>query len=798
MVSRPFLALLSTRRVGGPLRRPGRVASFKVCAATSEPDRALERNPILHLPPILAFAALGAATAFAAECPQPPPATEPVDGVLISACEQLSEGELRRARGNVQVRTGSVIVTADEADYDDASGDLEVRGNVHYRSLGGAEDLYASKVAYNTRTELGTFYEAHGTVSSASQAGARILTTDNPFYIDGPVVHKANGEYVVLDGTVTNCDPEHPWWTMKAPKTRIKPGDSATIRGAVLRLKGAPLLYAPIFKKSLERVPRKSGFLTPSIGTSSRFGLVLAESYYWAINRSYDATINGTFYSSRGAASQLSFRGRPTKSSHFDAVFFGVKDRGQKLDDGRRLKQGGSSFTMRGAAVLPGGFRGVADVRYLSSLEFRQAFTQTYEEAVFSQVRSIGFVSKNFATYSINASLQRDENFQSVDRGDTVVIRKLPNVEFNSSERRLAGGPAPVYFSFDSAFDLVSRTQPAFQTRRYVQRGDFFPRFTVPLRLKGFNVTPTLGGRITGYGQQRDQGRIVGSNLYRASGEISLDIVPPAVQRIYNGPKWLGEKVKHVIEPRFRYRYTKGVDDFERILRFDSRDILNNTNEAEVSLTQRLYAKSAATGQTREVLALEVWQRRYFDPDLGGAISPGGRNVVRSSLDLTPFAFFDRARHYSPVAMALRTRPSYKAGLEWRTDYDPLREKVVNSSVTFDYQVSSLIRTAVGHNAVRAPTTLSPASNQITALLGFGDFNRRGWNFAFNNIYDYRQRIFLYTRGQVSYNTDCCGFGFEFGRFAIGRTRNENQFRISLSIANVGSFGTLRPQERLF
>ena len=740
---------------------------------------------------------MSATAAFAAECPEAAPPEGPVEGVLISACEQVSEGDLRRARGSVDVRTGSIIVTADEADFNDATGDLEVRGNVHYRNLTSDEDLYAEKVSYNTRTENGTFYDAHGTVSSASQAAARILTTDNPFYIDGPVVHKTKDEYVVLDGTVTNCDPDHPWWTMRAPKTRIVPGESATIHRGVLRLKGAPLLYLPIYKKSLERVPRKSGFLTPSIGTSSRFGFVLAESYYWAINRSYDATFNGTYYSARGGASQVTFRGRPTAGSHFDATFFGVADRGQKLDDGSRYKQGGASFQMRGAAWLPGGFRGVADIRYLSSLEFKQTFTQTYEEAANSQVRSIGFATKNFSSYSLNVSLLRDENFQSTMRDDTVVIRKLPSVEFNSSERRLLAGPAPVYFSFDSAFDLASRSQPAFQTRRYVQRGDLYPRFTVPVRLKGFNITPMLGGRITGYGQSRTEGAIVGANLYRASGEFAVDIAPPALQRIYNGPKWLGDKVKHVIEPRLRYRYTTGVDDFDRIVRFDARDILTNTNEADISLTQRLYAKNAETGETREVLALEVWQRRYFDPGLGDAIVPGMRNVVRSSIDVTPFAFFDQERGYSPVVMALRTRPTWKTGLEWRTDYDPLREKIVNSSVTFDYQVTSLVRTAIGHNAVRVPNELSPPSNQLTTLIGFGDFNRRGWNFAVNAIYDYRQQNFLYTRGQISYNTDCCGFGVEFGRIGYSTLPN-NQFRVSLSIANVGSFGTLRPQERLF
>ena len=38
----------------------------------------------------------------------------------------------------------------------------------------------------------------------------------------------------------------------------------------------------------------------------------------------------------------------------------------------------------------------------------------------------------------------------------------------------------------------------------------------------------------------------------------------------------------------------------------------------------------------------------------------------------------------------------------------------------------------------------------------------------------------------------------EYRRFALGSVRNENQFRFALTLANVGTFGTLRKQERLF
>jgi len=49
----------------------------------------------------------------------------------------------------------------------------------------------------------------------------------------------------------------------------------------------------------------------------------------------------------------------------------------------------------------------------------------------------------------------------------------------------------------------------------------------------------------------------------------------------------------------------------------------------------------------------------------------------------------------------------------------------------------------------------------------------------------------------VTYNTDCCGFSVQYRRFAVG-TRNENQFRIAFAVSNIGSFGTLKPQEPIF
>lgn len=712
---------------------------------------------------------------------------------------QEQYGDLKFLKGRVEIATDEFVITADEANHNEATGEIEAKGNVRYRHLTRLEDIYAEKVSYDTDTAAGTFYQVHGIVESASQGGPRLLSTDNPFYIAGKVVYKAGDHYTIHDGYVTNCEVDDPWWTLRTPRTKIVPGDHATIYRGVFRLKGIPLFYFPYFRKSLKRLPRQSGFLTPNIGNSSRFGFVAGQSYYWAINRSYDATIGGTWFSDRGLATRLGFRGRPTKNSYFASSFYGVNDRGFKNDDGSRTEQGGSSFQVEGAARMPGGFRGVMDINYLSSLEFRQAFTQSFDEAVQSQVRSIGFMSKNVSTFSMNVSLLRDENFQDVlQSDDKVILRKLPSLEFNSRDHQLFDGPVPLWFSLDSSAGLVSRTQRSFQSRRFVQRGDVSPKLTSTFRVAEFQFTPSFGIRHTSYGQRRDEGSLQGLNLYRNSREFSLDIAAPSFQRIYEGPKWLGDRVKHVIEPRIRYRFVDGIDNFDKVIRFDERDLLTNTNEADLSIMNRLYAKDAKTGGVREVASLEVWQRRYFDPDFGGALVPGARNVFSSTVDVTPFAFLDQARHASPIVTSLRVRPNWRTFLGWRTDYDPLRRKIVNTSVDSGWRINDLWSVELGHHAVRTPAVLSPPSNQLSTLLRLGDFNRRGWNVAWRTNYDYRQSLFIYNATQATYNTDCCGFSFEWRRFAIGPTRDENQFRIALSIANVGSFGTLSPRERMF
>jgi hypothetical protein len=47
-------------------------------------------------------------------------------------------------------------------------------------------------------------------------------------------------------------------------------------------------------------------------------------------------------------------------------------------------------------------------------------------------------------------------------------------------------------------------------------------------------------------------------------------------------------------------------------------------------------------------------------------------------------------------------------------------------------------------------------------------------------------------------NFGCFGLDFEHRRFALGTLQRENQFRAALSLADVGTFGNLKPRERSY
>jgi len=217
----------------------------------------------------------------------------------------------------------------------------------------------------------------------------------------------------------------------------------------------------------------------------------------------------------------------------------------------------------------------------------------------------------------------------------------------------------------------------------------------------------------------------------------------------------------------------------------------------EYGLTQRLYTKNG-DDQPTEFLSWSVVQKHYFDPTFGGAIFDGQRNVLQALNSITPFAFASGPRDWSPIVSDFKITPGGKYDAEQIIEYDPQLNKIVAEGTLLKVKPYSEFFATVAHFHIQDDPVLQPLSNQIRALVGYGAFNRKGFNFTGGVSYDIQNSALQNQIAQVTYNGNCCGLSFEYRRIALGQVRTENQFRIAFTIANIGTFGNLRRQERIF
>ena len=269
---------------------------------------------------------------------------------------------------------------------------------------------------------------------------------------------------------------------------------------------------------------------------------------------------------------------------------------------------------------------------------------------------------------------------------------------------------------------------------------------------------------------------------------------PPSFERVWedSGTKW-----KHTVEPHISYNYVTGIENFSRFIRFDEDDTLTNTRELEYGITQRLFRKEG-DGAAEELFTWRVAQKHYFDPTFGGALVAGQRNVFAALDSITPFAFADQPRHWSPVVSDLKFTPGGRYDAELLLDYDTQLGKLATIGTLVKIKPYRQFFATVAHFRLNADPVLQPLSNQIRALVGYGDINRKGLNISGGFSYDITQGITQNKLVQVSYNGGCCGLAFEYRRLSLGTVTTGNQFRVAFVIANIGTFGNLRRQERIF
>ena len=245
--------------------------------------------------------------------------------VTIRADSQQKDKDTYHLRGHVQIVYGEIQVTADEASFDDASGDMMARGHVVFDDP--KSHLAAEEVHYNVWTQKGWFSNGIGYVHPKGTPRARVLRTESPFYIWGNTVDRLDEDtYLVDHGRMTTCECAKEGWLLSARQARVAVGDKLVAHDAIFRFLGIPIFYFPIVVDSIAREPRQTGFLLPNMGNSSQKGFIVGDGFFWAINPSADLMFGVEEYSKRGLAERGEFRAKPSQNADFTINYFGVND----------------------------------------------------------------------------------------------------------------------------------------------------------------------------------------------------------------------------------------------------------------------------------------------------------------------------------------------------------------------------------------------------------------------------------------------------------------------------------------
>ncbi len=755
------------------------------------------------------FAAIGARSARADGDAQPQNQTRTViqtktGPVILEADTQRESGKVFYADGHVNIVYGDARLQADHLQYNETTKEAVARRCVQF--VRGNQHMTATQANYNFDTDKGNFQDVRGTVKAEHFANPNVLVSPNPLTFSAEKVQRVDeNTMVVSHAWVTVCRPDRPLWKFYAPKATIHMQKSVRLENATFRLFYVPIFYFPHASLPAGRKLRQSGFLVPAVTKSTTKGYVLGDSFYWAPADWMDATAGAEYLSKRGSSENGELRMKPWENATLTANYYGVIDRGIPGPGGTITKQGGHEDHFFFDALFPHGWRGVADLDQLSSLTFRLAFAETFAQAVNSEVRNTAFLTKDSDGFSVSLASLSYKNFLSASPDTAIVLRTAPEIRASSVDRA-PWKKLPVYFGFDAFADAVHRefnVPPEFSTPSFVSRMEFAPNVTMPLHFGPWlEMTPAFTLRSTRYGGQLQNGIFASQPFVRTTEEFSLDIRPPAIERTWSSgnAKWM-----HTVEPQLVYHYVNGVEDFARFLLFDQDDTLTDTNDVQYGITQRLFRRSGDS-DSHEIASWSLTQKYFFDPTFGGALVPGQRNVFQALDSVTPFAFADREHETSPLISDFRVEPAGRFDSEFRVDYDAERARITAIGELVKIRPYKESFATLAHFSTLNIPPISPAnppvfepySNQIRAVVGYGNPVRKGWNGEFGVSYDISQQLFQNQLVELSYNGSCCGIGFEYRRLSLGQVRNENQFGLVLRIANIASFGNVRRLESIF
>lgn len=549
---------------------------------------------------------------------------------------------------------------------------------------------------------------------------------------------RGEDQYRLKDATYSTCAaPQRDWEVVVNELDLDYTTATGTARNATVRFMDVPLFYTPWLSFPLNN-ERKSGLLTPTVGSTSKSGIEVTTPWYWNIAPNIDATIAPRLMSKRGL--QLN-----TELRYLNYNYSG-QARVEYLQDDNLAKRDRYGYALIHNQALGHGFsaalnlNGVSDDHYFSDLSTRVAAVSQ------GNLLRQGVLSYGGPWYSATLNLQTYQTLQTEQNLPTP-YRRLPQLTGTANRYDL-----PLGLAFNLNAEYVNYDHP---TELLGKRTTLYPQLSLPLNTAAFWLTPKVGLHATQYqlsGQERlavtDYRKTVATQQNRAVPIFSVD-GGFVMERDTN---LFGRTLQQTLEPRAYYLYVPTRDQ-SSIPVFDTG--IASFNYAQMFAENRYAGGDRIANANQLTLALTS---RLLDPASGAELLRGTLGYLQ---------YFAEQDVILPGEVA---RTSRSADLLAALSGLVLPKTYADLGVQYNPRENRTERLTVGGRYHPVPGTIFNAGYRYSRdLLGQIDISGQmplagGWHAVGRYNYSTKERRIIETIAGLEYNAGCW-----VGRFVVQR-----------------------------
>ena len=521
---------------------------------------------------------LSASRLAAAQQPdQPaPPASSGSGSRLL---DQLNQRSLKsECKGDYCILTGQVelplgtqtTLFADQIELFRDTNRVIAQGNVVFATAEGR--LSSDRLEYDVASGTGTFRDATGLMSLGAQADRRQFgNQDADVYFYGETIERLGPRrYRITRGAFTTCVQPTPRWEVASGSVTLNLNEYATAKSTILRVKGVPVMYLPLIYYPIREDERATGFLLPTYGASTVRGQGLSNAFFWAINRSTDATFFHDWFTKAGQGAGAEYRYVATAQSMGDVRFYRFNREETTFVEGSQTQtlEKANSYEVTGNLnhALTRNIRGRARLDYFTDLVTQHLYNQNLYAATRNRRLIEAGLTAGFGPLMTSMLYQRSELFTA--ETSSQIYGSTPRVSANLAPQRLF--KAPVYASANAEYAVLpnrSISDGVLVADNGYTRLDVSPTMRVPMsRLTFLSVNTSAAYRATHYSRSAALSGVttVDQPYLRQYATLRSEVVGPVFNRIWDLEGGFAERIKHVIEPAFTVDFTSNIDDYFR------------------------------------------------------------------------------------------------------------------------------------------------------------------------------------------------------------------------------------------